>query len=196
MPRFLVLYGTTDGHTAEIARFLMGELEKLGALVDVFDASYGAPSPAQYDGVIVAASIHVGGFQRDVVRWVITHRDELDRTHAVFLSVCLSVLQQDPGVVRELAGIINRFKIRTGWQPAATKLVAGALLYTRYSWLKRLAMRHIARKAGGGIDTSRDYRYTDWSDLTAFAREFHATHGGFPEPKAKPQAVGMQTCEI
>jgi menaquinone-dependent protoporphyrinogen oxidase len=33
-------------------------------------------------------------------------------------------------------------------------------------------MKRITRKAGGDTDTSRDYEYTDWSDLRTFAEDF------------------------
>ena len=33
-------------------------------------------------------------------------------------------------------------------------------------------MKRIVAKAGGGTDTTRDYEYTDWNDLRAFALEF------------------------
>jgi menaquinone-dependent protoporphyrinogen oxidase len=194
MPRLLILYGTTDGQTAKITRFLAREFQKLGNSVDIFDAATASPKPEEYDGIVVAASLHAGGFQRSVVHWVAEHREVLNRSEAVFLPVCLSVLQTDPRVIRELAGIINHFKSRTGWTPVETRLVAGAVLYTRYGWLKRLVMRRIVRKAGGGIDTSRDYEYTDWADLEAFARDFSAGHAGVPEPKPVP--LESTTCEI
>ena len=58
------------------------------------------------------------------------------------------------------------------WQPDERKLVAGALPYTRYNWVKRWVMRRIVSKAGGDLDTSRDYEYTDWDDVKAFAVKF------------------------
>jgi len=33
-------------------------------------------------------------------------------------------------------------------------------------------MKRIVAKAGGDTDTSRDYMYTDWNDLRAFADDF------------------------
>jgi menaquinone-dependent protoporphyrinogen oxidase len=33
-------------------------------------------------------------------------------------------------------------------------------------------MVRIVRKAGGDVDTSRDYEYTNWADVRAFAEEF------------------------
>jgi menaquinone-dependent protoporphyrinogen oxidase len=82
------------------------------------------------------------------------------------------VLQQEPKVRQELSAIIGRFLSRTGWHPRMTKPVAGALLYTRYNPFMRWIMKRIVQKGGGDTDTSRDYEYTNWDDLRAFAGEF------------------------
>ena len=169
MPRLLILYGSTDGQTAKIARFLADEFRAKGAAVDVLRAGEADPDPRDYDGVLVAASVHAGGYQKAVVRWVRRYADALHGKTAGFVSVCLGVLQRDFKVQRELGAILNRFEARTGWKPPQVKVVAGALPYTRYSWLKRMVMKQIVRKAGGDTDVSRDYEYTDWADLRRFA---------------------------
>ena len=174
MTRILILYGTTDGQTGKVARFLGDELHSLGALVDVVDAGSANPDPAGYAGVVVAASIHAGGYQRPVIRWAAAHAGTLHATRTAFLSVCLGVLQREPAVVAELEKIRKRFIAQTRWTPTQTKMVAGALKYSRYGWLKRLVMRRIARKAGGETDTTRDYEYTDWNDLRTFAGSFYS----------------------
>jgi len=174
MPRLLIVYGSTDGHTAKIARFLATQLEEFGAIVDVVEAGTEDPDPREYAGVIVAASIHAGGFQRAVGRWVRAHATTLRAGPAAFLAVCLGVLQKDLTVQRELVAIVNRFEASTGWKASRIKLVAGALKYTRYGWLKRMIMRRIAAKAGGDTDASRDHEYTDWNDLREFADAFSA----------------------
>jgi BON domain len=52
-------------------------------------------------------------------------------------------------------------------------MVAGALPYTRYGWLKRQMVKRIVEKAGSeDTDTTRDYEYTDWNDLRDFAQDF------------------------
>jgi menaquinone-dependent protoporphyrinogen oxidase len=182
MSRLLILYGTTDGHTARIADFLAGELRSLGAFVDVIEARTASPDPREYDGVIVAASLHARGYQRPVVRWARAHAADLRKMPSVFLSVCLSVLQKEPEVRRDLAAIVKNIEDRTGWRPLPVKHVAGALLYTRYGWLKRMVMRSISRRAGGETDVSRDYEYTDWADLRGFAAAF-STRCGIPPSK-------------
>ena len=172
MTRVLILYGTTDGHTATIARRLASMLHAYGAEVDTVDVVHGKPRPAGYDGVIVAASVHTGAYQSKVRRWVREHSPALADLPTAFISVSLGVLQTDPAVQKEVRATIDRFLTSTGWRPTVTKPVAGAVLYTRYGWLKRRLMRHIVRKAGGGTDTGRDYEYTDWADLDRFAESF------------------------
>src|SRR5690554_5572978 len=95
MSRILIIYGTTHGQTAKIARFLGDEIRARGAEPDVVLAGEGAPGPAGYAGVIVAASLHAGGFQRSVARWVRQHRARLREPHTAFLAVCLGILQRD-----------------------------------------------------------------------------------------------------
>lgn len=172
MPRALIIYGTTDGHTAKIANALAVHLRSAGLSVSVVDAAGNAPDPVGFDAVIVAGSVHARGYQRAVQAWVRTHAASLNRIHTAFVSVCLGVLQHDPKVDGELRAIINEFLAATRWRPSTTKVVAGALKYTQYGFLKRWAMKRIVTRAGGDTDTSRDYEYTDWEDLRRFARTF------------------------
>jgi len=170
---FLVIYGTTDGQTAKIANALANDLRSLGATVNLVNAASSPGSPADYRAVVVAASVHAGGYQSKVTRWVGKYRDFLSVRPTAFVSVCLGVLQKDPAVDAELEKIMNRFLEKTGWTPTIRKIVAGALPYTKYGLIKRWMMRRIVRKAGGDTDVTRDYEYTDWSDLSAFARTLH-----------------------
>jgi menaquinone-dependent protoporphyrinogen oxidase len=173
MSRILVLYGTTDGHTAKVAAKVGETLEAFGAEVDVIEAGTRELQLERYAGIIVAASVHARGYQPTVRRWVRGHAEALRGKPSAFLSVSLGVLQQDPKVQQEVANIVNEFLRATGWQPAMTQNVAGALLYTKYNWIKRWIMKWIVRKAGGDTDTSRDYEYTNWGDLRAFADRFN-----------------------
>ena len=175
MPRTLVLFGTTDGQTAKIAAAIGATLRTDDITVDVIDAGVVPVKPEDYDAVVVAASVHAGGYQRAVRRWVRAHAAALGARPTAFVSVCLGVLQPDPKVQREVTDIASRFAAGAGWRPSVIKTVAGALPYTRYNWFKRWMMRRIVAKAGGDTDTSRDYEYTDWADLRAFTQQFART---------------------
>jgi menaquinone-dependent protoporphyrinogen oxidase len=174
MPRILIFYGTTDGHTAKIAHFLGEDLQNAGATVHIVDAGAGHvdPNPKDYDAVIVAGSIHIGSYQRQIAHWVQAHHRQLTGMPSAFLSVCLAVLQAEPEVQQELTAIMEKFFATAGWRPTFSRNVAGALPYTRYGWFKRWIMHRMARKAGVETDTSRDYEYTDWDELRSFARMF------------------------
>jgi len=176
-PRMLVIYGTTEGQTAKIAGALAATLRKCGVSVDLAEAGPAwDPDPKDYAAVIVAASVHAGGYQRPLRRWVRNHAQALRGRPTAFVSVCLAIVKPTPEVMRDLAAIMGRFFEATGWTPQETKPVAGALPYSKYGWLKRRLMRRIVAKAHGDTDMTRDYEYTDWDDLGTFAQRFVEAH--------------------
>jgi len=172
--RILVLYGSTDGQTRKIATLIADTLRLDGFPVDVADASVESPAVEPFSGVIVAASVHAGGYQRSVRRWVSAHAEALAQRPNAFVSVCLGVLEHKAKTDAALEAIRNAFFSATGWRPSGCKVVAGALKYRSYNWVKRWMMRRIVAKGGGDTDTSRDYEYTDWEDVRRFAHAFGA----------------------
>ncbi|MGE5802228.1 MAG: flavodoxin domain-containing protein [Gemmatimonadota bacterium] len=174
MSHILIVYGTTDGHTRKIAQVLAEDLRAKRCSVDIMDAADNVRrvSPEGYHGVIVAASVHIGDYQKTVARWVRQHAAALSAVPSAFLSVSLAMLERRAQVRSEIISIMERFLERCGWRPTITKMVAGALPYTRYGWLKRKMMKRIVAEAGGDVDTTRDYEYTDWIDLRHFAEDF------------------------
>ena len=173
MLRVLILYGTSEGHTRRIAHAIAESLVVQGIATDLIQAGKLDALLDRYDGIIVAASVHAGRYQKAVEQWVRAHQHEFGHRPMAFVSVCLAVLQQsDPKVQADLQGIVQRFETTTGWRPPVVKHVAGALLYTRYNIFKRWIMKRIVAKAGGDTDVSRDFEYTDWADLRAFAGDF------------------------
>jgi menaquinone-dependent protoporphyrinogen oxidase len=172
MTRILIMYGTTDGHTQKVAERFNAMLREQGAVVDTVEAGMFDINPANYHGIVICASLHGGRYQPTVANWVTRHAEALRLQPTAFVSVCLGVLQKDSAVQRELDAIIEHFVKQTGWQPTLVRKVAGALRYRRYNFFKRWLMKRIVAKAGGDTDTSRDYEYTDWNDLRAFAVEF------------------------
>jgi menaquinone-dependent protoporphyrinogen oxidase len=118
------------------------------------------------------------------------HADVLNQKPSAFVSVSLAVLQPEAKVQQELSAIVDRFLKKTGWRPSTTKHVAGALAYSQYNWLTRRAMVRIARKAGGGTDTNRDYEYTDWADVRAFAGAFARSLPARPSEHDAGRAAG------
>jgi menaquinone-dependent protoporphyrinogen oxidase len=192
----LVVYGTTDGHTARVAGSLATTLRHEGCLVDLTEATDAMlVSPRAYDAVIVAASLHAGGYQKPVMRWVRHNSRDLAGRPTAFVSVCLAVLENSPKTRHQIDRILMEFQYSVRWSPDEVKIVAGALPYTRYGWLKKRVMRRIVRKAGGDTDITRDFEYTDWNDLGSFVREFARGHGLLSQPADRSPALAGYTHE-
>ncbi len=177
MPNILVIYGTTDGHTAKVAAFLGEHLRALGHDVEVDDAREPRRDPhaTDFDAVIVAASVHVSGFQQALRRWVRANVADLASRPNAFLAVCLGIVQGTDRVRADLDAIVGRFVAHTGWQPQRVEFVAGAIPYSRYGFVKRLIMRYMSRQAGMPTSPRQDYEYTDWEALRRFAADFAKT---------------------
>ena len=188
MSRILVFYGTSEGHTAKVALAIGERLLAAGVAADVIQAGTGDPRPSDYDGIVVAGSIHAGGYQWPLVKWLKAHCTELADRPSAFVSVCLGVRSQLAKERDEARAIPRRLAERLGWHPTAITVVAGALPYTRYNILTRWLMKRIVAAAGGDTDTSRDYEYTDWRALRDFTDRFAAV--------VEPEMSAPVTCEL
>jgi len=174
-----VFYATREGQTRRIAEHLAEALRAHGVAVDLHDVARlsGPLDWTSYRAAIVAASVHRGHHEKEMLRFVREHRPQLERAKAAFVSVSLSERGvEDPNetperreqYAKDVQRMLDDFVAETGWQPAFVKPVAGALMYTRYNLLIRFVMKRIARQAGASTDTSRDHEFTDWAALDVF----------------------------
>ncbi len=172
--RILIVYASHYGQTAKIAQYMADRLRATGASVSlssVNDIPRLIP-PATYDGVIVGASINYGRHQRSIRRFARTNRDELQRIPSAFYSVSGAECSPEEAQRAEARRYIANFLRETGWQPAMTESIAGAMPYTRYSPMMRWIIKRIPQKEGGPADTTRDYEYTDWDQVARFVDRY------------------------
>lgn len=182
--KLLIAYATTDGMTSRIAQRMAQTLRGEGHEAEVIDTA-SAPAglePRRYDGVLLGASLHAGGFQRSAKRFVGKHLGALRWTTSGFFSVCLAIASKRPEEREAARKIARAFPSRLGWTPDVIEVIAGALAFSRYGLLRRLAMQRIARaELGGDIDASRDHVYTDWAAVDRFALAFARRAGAARE---------------
>ncbi len=183
MAKILVVYGTTEGHTAGIAQRIGAVMRDVGHEVHVRDSGdlRKATLEHAYDGVVVGGSVHAGEHQRSVREFVRQHRDLLDRVPSAFFSVSLTAAEPDEDARRDVQAVVDRFVQETGWQPRHVEPIAGALVYSQYNIFVRHVMKLIAKSHGRSTDTSQDRDYTDWEAVERFARAFAGELGGSPE---------------
>jgi menaquinone-dependent protoporphyrinogen oxidase len=173
-----VFFATREGHTKRIANHIAADLRTAGFDVDLIDARHTIPfSLRNYSAAVLAASVHSGNHEPEMIQFVQDHRTDLDAMMTAFLSVTLSEAgaeRQDASpiehaqFVMDVDRMLDKFFEETNWHPTITKPVAGALVYSQYNFLIRLIMKRIAKKEGAETDTSHDYVYTDWIGLDKF----------------------------
>ena len=177
MPRILVLYASTHGHTARIAARIAATLEDDGATVDLqqLHANTTQAAPSDYDAVILGASIHAGHHQRALVKWAARHHTALALNPSAFFSVCLTAADDTEESREATRGYLDDFVEKTGWTPGRTATFAGAVQYREYDVATRALMRLLMRRMHHPTDASQDYDYTDWDAVECWAHELAAT---------------------
>jgi menaquinone-dependent protoporphyrinogen oxidase len=176
--RAAVFFATREGQTRRIALRIATDLRAKGADVDLFDVRNEVPIDwLSYGTACVAASVHAGHHEGEMIDFVRKHRAELERLSAAFISVTLSeagaedTARTDADRARaavDVQHMLDVFVTETGWKPERCLPVAGALAYSRYNIFVRFIMKRIARKAGAPTDASRDYEFTNWPALDRF----------------------------
>lgn len=177
-----IFFATREGHTRLIAEHIALALSAEHIHAAMFDVKveHRMLHWPGYDRVFLLASVHAGHHEPEMIAFVKAHRAQLERLSAAFVSVTLSEAgAEDPlapperraEAARDAQRMVDVFVEETGWRPAHVLRVAGALAYSRYNFIVRAVLKHIARKAHAPTDTSRDYEFTDWNAVDGFVRQ-------------------------
>lgn len=170
---FLIVYGTTEGHTRDLCEFIGRALTKAGHSADIRDsATADALNTADYVAVLIAASLHVGRYQPAIVAFARDHHESLNSMPSAFISVSLSAAGVNPHDWEGLEQCVARFLHEALWRPKAIHHAAGAIRYSQYDFFKRIAIKFIASQRGQKTVTSKDYDLTDYPALEAFVLGF------------------------
>jgi menaquinone-dependent protoporphyrinogen oxidase len=172
--RVLIVFGTSEGHTAKISAFLADRMRGQGHAVTLADASGRPPppDPAAYDAVVVAARVHSGRYPRAIARYVRDKLTTLAGKRTAFVPV--SMMAARAATLPRAERYTGRFLRLTGWRPSLVHQTAGARYYTRHGAIGRWILARLDGAAGFEVDTRRDYDWTDWDALGRFAEAFLA----------------------
>lgn len=174
----VVIYASRHGHSEKIARRIADISRATIPDVRVFDVLSAPPDVLRdCDNVVVVGSVHFGRHSKALERFVQRNLPQLVDVRSAFVSVSLAAASPDGR--DEARTRAENFMKSTGWLPARVETFAGGLPYTKYGWFTRWLIRKISKAKGLGADASRDYDYTDWSAVDAFARRFIAARPEF-----------------
>jgi menaquinone-dependent protoporphyrinogen oxidase len=168
-----IIYSSWHGHTRSIAEHMAGVAQAHGVTAEVVDVRRARRVLDGVNGAIIAGSVHFGRHHRPLQRFIVRNRMRLSTMPTAFVSVSGAAASLDGRV--KAAGYASELLAATGWQPDHQIVVGGAVLYTHYDPLTRLAMKFASRFAGRGTDTSKDYVYTEWFVVDEFVSSFLGT---------------------
>lgn len=167
----LILFSSRDGQTREIAFYIANQLKEVREC-DVFNIQLiNEIDWAQYDRVLIGASIRYGHFHPAVAKFVKTHLNVLQQRSSGFFSVNLTARKPEKRTPQTNA-YTRKFLIQSPWEPDCCAVFAGALRYPRYSFFDRIMIQLIMRMTKGETDASKEVEYTDWQQVARFAHEF------------------------
>ena len=67
---------------------------------------------------------------------------------------------------------MQKFAMKSPWQPKLQTVFAGALRYPRYGFFDRFMIKLIMTMTKGETDTTKEIEYTDWQQVAIFTDEF------------------------
>ena len=183
--RILIVYGSTEGHTRDLAQFAARCVADMDEVTICDAAASRNVDLRAVEVIFLAASLHVGHYQSSVVQFAREHHEILNNSMSAFISVSLSAAGENADEWEGLEQCLARFLHETMWAPKAVHQAAGAIRYSHYYFFKRLALKYIASRHGMRTVTSRDYDLTNYDALRNFVISFArgATVAGSPDSR-------------
>ena len=174
MAHILVLYSTTDGHTAKICQRLARGIENDAHSVTVAPLNDALSADlARFDKLVIGASIRYGKHQQQVSDFVASNLSLLESKPNAFFSVNI-VARKPEKNTPETNPYLRKFLARNAWRPQLLAVFAGKLDYPSYGRVDRFMIRLIMRMTKGPTDPTAVIEFTDWAKVDEFARHISA----------------------
>jgi menaquinone-dependent protoporphyrinogen oxidase len=167
----LFLYSSREGQTKKILNYIKEEMAEFDC--DIRDLhTVGDVDFAQYDKVLIGASIRYGHLNKKLYQFIEHNLTQLQSNKVAFFCVNLTARKEDQGKdTPEGSAYIKTFLKKSPWQPSLIGVFAGALYYPRYNFFDRTMIRFIMTMTGGETDTSKEVEYTNWQKVSLFTEK-------------------------
>ncbi len=172
MPKALLLYSSREGQTTKVLQYIAEHLAdfdcEIANLHETETVNF-----ADYEKVLIGASIHYGHLNKGLYKFIHRYRDELAQNKAAF--VCLNLTARKEEQQKDTpqgSPYVQTFLRKSPWQPELIGVFAGALRYPRYNVFDKFMIRLIMKMTGGETDTSKEIEYTNWNKVAKFAQQF------------------------
>ncbi len=170
MANILIVYSSTDGQTQKICDRLRSVIEREDHQVTVISVTeVSQPDLAQFDKIVIGASIRYGHHSSEVIAFIEKNRLLLDSKLNAFFSVNL-VARKPEKCSPENNPYLQKFLKKIVWKPKELAVFAGKLDYPRYRFFDRLLIRLIMSMTKGPTDPMAVIDFTDWSQVELFGQ--------------------------
>lgn len=168
----LIIYSTIDGQTLEICRKIKMLAEQAGEQVSLVTLEQAeALSLADFDKVLIGASIRYGKHRPDLYQFVNRNHAVLDSKINGFFTV--NVVARKPlKNTPETNPYMQKFLKLSLWQPQQLAVFAGKIDYPKYGIFDRTMIRFIMWMTKGPTDLKGTFEFTDWGKVEAFGAHF------------------------
>jgi menaquinone-dependent protoporphyrinogen oxidase len=168
--KILIIYSSVHGQTRKICECLQRQFTALGDEVAISSLAL-SPDLAEFDKIVLGASIRHGKHNPAVYDFLVQHRAILDTKVTGFFSVNL-VARKPAKNTPETNPYLLAFIEKSQWQPNLLQVFAGSLHYQGYGAVDRNVIRFIMWLTKGPTDVQTNIEYTDWDKVDAFSRQF------------------------
>jgi menaquinone-dependent protoporphyrinogen oxidase len=166
--RILFLYSSVYGQSRKICERMRTRLVALGHVADVQPIGEQGEDPADFDAIVIGASIRHGKHNPEVLEFIHRHRALLESKVGAFFSVNL-VARKPAKSTAETNPYARAFLARSPWKPQLAGVFGGVLDYQRYGLFDRYVIRLIMTINKGPTDLRSAHEFTDWDEVDRFA---------------------------
>ncbi|MCL1049621.1 menaquinone-dependent protoporphyrinogen IX dehydrogenase [Shewanella abyssi] len=167
MSNILIVYSSVHGQTRKICAYLEQKLIALGNQVRAASISDDIDL-AEFDKVIIGASIRHGKHNPVVYDFIEANQDALERKPSSFFSVNL-VARKPLKNTAETNPYMQAFMEKSPWLPALAEVFGGNLNYPSYGLVDRSIIRFIMWMTKGPTAADTNIEYTDWLKVDTYA---------------------------
>ncbi|MGI9526574.1 MAG: menaquinone-dependent protoporphyrinogen IX dehydrogenase [Weeksellaceae bacterium] len=166
-PRIALIYSTVDGHTRKISSYLQNQLKENNIESDLYALEEFTKEISSYEFIIIGASVRYGHHNKNVIKFINTHKNDLNKIKTAFFSVNL-VARKPEKNSPETNPYFIKFMKKLNWKPDLVDVFAGKLYYPAYPFFDRFMIKLIMIMTKGPTHTNTPVEYTDWNRVKAF----------------------------
>jgi len=168
MIKTLIIYSTTDGQTVKICDKLVknsfNNNIKLCSLKDVIGEDLNT-----YNKIIIGASIRYGKHNPDLLEFVKSNINILNKVKTAFFSVNVVARKKEKNTPSTNPYVVKFIK-QTNWKPTNIAVFAGKVDYPSYRFFDKYIIKFIMWLTNGPTNVSKSYEFTNWNEVEKFGK--------------------------